>query len=112
MRVIGGFRFSVALGAARFGTTDRRHARGLCRGGRREGFGRGLRLRAGTAACALGMPRFAVATSGGTRLTHAAIARLGGTRLKRAAIARPGSTRFALTSRFAAAARTFAGAVA
>ena len=103
MRVIGGFGFSVALGAPRLRTTDRGHARRLCRGGRREGFGRGLLLRAGTAACAPGMARFAVA---------ALVATSGGARLALAAIARPGSTRLAFTSRFAAAARTFPGAVA
>ena len=103
MRVIGGFRISIALVAPRFRTTDRWHARRLCGHGRREGFGRGLRLRAGTAACAPGMARFAVAAlvdiSGGARLALAAIAAVGGTRL-------------AFTSLFAAAARTFPGAVA
>ena len=73
MRVIGGLGFNLALGAPRFGTADRGHARGLCRGGRREGCGRCLRLRAGTAAGALGMPRFAFAALVATRL---ALARL------------------------------------
>src|SRR6266850_2671880 len=99
MRVIGGLRFNVALGAARFRTTDRGHARSLCRGGRCEGSGRCLRLRAGTAACALGMPRFAFAT------LLATLVRIpGGARLAFAAIATSGSTRFALTSRLAVAA--------
>ena len=84
MRVIGGLRFSVALGAPRFGTTDRGYARRLCRGGRREGRGRGLRLRSGTAAGTLGTTRFVVAAFGGPRLAFAA--------------------RFAFTSRLAAAA--------
>ena len=107
MRVIGGFRISIALGAPRFRTTDRGHARRLCGGGRREGFGRGLRLRAGTAACALGMPRFAVAA-----LVAALIGTLigtpGGSRLAFAAIAPPGSSRLALAPWLAAATRTFA----
>ena len=84
MRVIGGLRFSVALGAPRFGTTDRGHARRLCRGGRREGRGRCLRLRSGIAARTLGTTRFAVAAFGVSRLAFAA--------------------RFAFTSRLAAAA--------
>ena len=100
MRVIGGLRFSVALGTPRFGTTDRGHARGLCRGGRHEGCGRCLRLRAGTAACALGMPRFAVAALRSTRLAFTAL------------IATPGGARLALTPRLAAAARTFPGTLA
>ena len=83
MRVIGGLRFSVALGAPRFGTTDRGYARRLCRGGRREGCGRCLRLRAGVAAGALGTTRFAVAAFGVSRFAFAA--------------------RFAFTSRLAAA---------
>ena len=95
MRVIGGLRFNVALRAPRFRTTDRGHARRLCRGGRRKGCGRCLRLRAGTAACALGMPRFAVA---------ALVATSGGARLALAAIATPGSTRLAFTSRLTTAA--------
>jgi hypothetical protein len=103
MRVIGGLRFSVALGAPRFRTTDRGHARRLWRGGRCEGFGRCLRLRAGTPAGALGVPRFAIA---------ALVTTSGGTRLALGAVATPGGTRFALTSRLAAAARTFPGAVA
>ncbi len=103
MRVIGGLRISVALGAPRFGATDRRHARGLCRSGRREGCSRCLRLRAGTAAGALGMPRFAFA---------ALVAASGGARLAFAAIAAPGSSRLALTPRLAAAARTFPGTFA
>ena len=107
MRVIGGLRFSVALGAPRFGTTDRGHARGLCRGGRREGCSRCLRLRAGTAACALGMPRFAFAA-----LVATLISILGGARLAFAAIATPGSSRLAFTPRLAAAARTFPGTFA
>src|SRR6266540_3873197 len=94
MRVIGGLRFSVALGAPRFRTTDRGHARRLCRGGRHEGCGRCLRLRAGTAASALGMPRFAF------------------TALVSTLISTPGSARLALTSRLAAAARTFSRTVA
>ena len=98
MRVIGGLRFNVALGAPRFGTTDRGHARRLCRGGRREGCGRCLRLRAGAAAGTLGMPRFALALI-------AALVRIpGGARLAFAAIATSGSTRLAFTSRLAAAA--------
>ena len=88
MRVIGGLRVSVALGAARFGTTDRRHARGLCSGGWCEGCSRCLRLRAGIAACALGMPRFAVAA-----LVAALISTLSGARLAFAAIATPGRSR-------------------
>ena len=111
MRVIGGLRFSVALGAARFGATDRRHARGLCRGGRREGCRRCLRLRASVAAGALGMPRFAV-TVLVAALISALINTLGGARLAFAAIAAPGSSRLALTPRHAAAARTFPGTLA
>ena len=95
MRVIGGLQLSVALGAARFGTTDRGHARRLCRGGRRKGCGRCLRLPIGTAAGALGMPRFAFA---------ALVAVLGGARLALAAIAAPGGARLAFTPRLAAAA--------
>src|SRR5438034_1993734 len=94
MRVISGLRFSVALGAPRFRTTDRGHARRLCRGGRHEGCGRCLRLRAGTAASALGMPQFAF------------------TALVSTLISAPGSARLALTPRLAAAARTFPGTLA
>jgi hypothetical protein len=93
--VIGGLRLGVALGAARFGATDRGYARGLCSGGRREGCGRCLRLRAGTAAGALGMPRFAFT---------ALIAVLGWARLALAALAALGGARLALTPRLAAAA--------
>ena len=99
MRVIGGLRFDFALGAPRFGATDRRHARGLCRSGRREGCSRCLRLRAGT----LGMPRFAFA---------ALVATSGGARLAFTAITTPGSSRLALAPRLAAAARTFPGTLA
>ena len=94
MRVIGGLRFSVALGAARFGTTDRGHARGLCRGGRRERCGRFLRLRAGIAAGALGAPRFAVAA-----LVAALIGALVST-----LVSILGGSRLALTPRLATAA--------
>jgi len=93
MRVIGGLRFNVALGAPRFRTTDRGHARRLCRRGRRKRCGRCLWLPIGTAAGALGMPRFAFT---------AFIAVLGGTRL--AALAAFGGARLAFTPRLAAAA--------
>src|SRR5205809_6499481 len=102
MRVIGGLRFSVALGAPRFRTTDRGYARRLCRGGRHEGCGRCLRLRAGTAASALGMPRFAF-----TALVSTFISTFIST-----LISAPGSARLALTPRLAAAARTFPGTLA
>ena len=95
MRVIGGFRIGIALRAPRFRTTDRRHARRRCGDGRREGFGCGLRLRAGTAACALGVPRFAFAALRSTRLAFTAL------------IATSGCSWLAFTSRFASAARTF-----
>ena len=95
MRVIGGLRLNVALGASRFRTTDRRHARRLCRCGRRKCCGRCLRLPIGTAAGALGMPRFAFT---------ALIAVLGWARLALAALAALGGARLALTPRFAAAA--------
>src|SRR5438128_9167378 len=102
MRVIGGLRFSVALGAPWFRTTDRGYARRLCRGGRREGCGRCLRLRSGTAASALGMPRFAFAA-----LVSTLISRFGSARFAFAAIAPPGGARLAFTPRLAAAACTF-----
>ena len=111
MRVIGGLRFSVALGAARLGATDRRYARGLCSGGWCEGCSRCLRLRAGIAACALGMPRFAFAALVAA-LISTLIGTLGGARLAFAAIATPGRSRLALTPRLAAAARTFPGTLA
>ena len=81
MRVIGGLRLNVALGASRFRTTDRRHARRLCRSGWRESCGRCLRLLGSTTAGALCMSRFAVAALGRTRLALAAIAASGGARL-------------------------------
>ena len=95
MRVIGRLRFDLALGAPRFRTTDRGHARGLSRSGWREGCGRCFRLCAGTAACASRMPRFTVAALGRTRLALTAL------------VATSGCSRLAFTSRFAAAARTF-----
>ena len=60
MRVIGGLRFDLALGAARLGTADRGHARGGRRGRRLECLGGRLRLRTGIAAGTLGMTRFAL----------------------------------------------------
>ena len=95
MRVIGRLRFYLALGAPRFRTTDRGHARGLCRSWWRESCGRCLRLRAGTAAVALRVPRFAVAALGSTRLAFTAL------------VATSGCSWLAFTSRFASAARTF-----
>ena len=106
MRVIGGLRFNVALGASRFRTTDRGYARRLRRGGRRESCGRCLRLCAGIAARAPGMPRFAFA------LIAVLVSIPGGARLAFAAIATPGGARLAFTSRLAAAARTFPGTLA
>ena len=102
MRVIGGLRLNFALGTSWFWTTDRGHARGLCRGGRHEGCGRCLRLRPGTAVSALGMPRFAF-----TALVAARISGLIGT-----VIGTSGGARLALTPRLAAAARTFPGTLA
>ena len=55
MRVIGGLRFDLALGAARLGTADRGHARGRCRGRRHECLGGRLRLRSGIAVGTPGM---------------------------------------------------------
>src|SRR6187455_1440756 len=93
MRVIGGFRIRLALGAARFGTTDRGYARRLGGGGRREG--RGCRLRAGAAAP--GTPGLAFAALVGIP---------GGARLALRALGCSGRTRLAFASRLAAAART------
>ena len=95
MRVIGRLRLNVALGTPRFRTTDRGHARRLCRSGRRKCCGCCLRRPIGIAAGALGMPLFALT---------AFIAVLGGARLALAALAALGGARLALTPRLATAA--------
>ena len=105
MRVIGGLRFNVALGASRFRTTDRGYARRLRRGGWCESCGGRLRLCAGMAARAPGMPRFTIALI-------AALVSIPRARLAFAAIAAPRGSRLAFTSRLAAAARTFPGTLA
>jgi hypothetical protein len=70
MRVIGGLRFDLALGAARLRTADRGHARGGRSGRWLERLSRGLRLRTGIAT-ALGMARLALTLA---RLTLARFA--------------------------------------
>src|ERR1700710_1384838 len=106
MRVIGRLRFGLALGAPRFGATDRGDARSRRGRRRRERFGRCLRLRVSVTATS-GLPRFRMLWVRGPGLRMALLGsswfgmlRLGSSRfgVPRLALAALGVTRLALTA--------------
>ena len=102
MRVIGWLRFDLALGAPRFGATDRGHA-GSRRGSRgHERFGRCLRLLRASVASTPGMPWLRMPGLGVAwlRSSRLGMPRLGLLRLgsSRFGMSRFGNSRLALTT--------------